>query len=150
MRFVGDRTVGKLIKILRLLGYDVRYIPEGIQKVSLREMKEEGRVLLTRNRRHAEAVGDLTAVTVQANLPREQVKEVLEALRLRPSEEHYFSRCLLCNEELKAVSKAEVEGKVPDFILESYDRFHTCPRCGRIFWPGSHLQRMKKELEKIV
>ncbi len=150
MRFVADRTVGKLVKILRLLGYDVRYISEGIQEDSLRGMKEEGRVLLTRSRRQAEAIGDLKIVTVQAHLPREQVKEVLEALRLRPTEEHYFSRCLLCNEELKAISKAEAEGKVPDFILQSYDRFHTCPRCGRIFWPGSHLQRMKRELKKIV
>jgi len=150
MKFIADRTVGKLVKILRLFGYDVRYISGGTREDLRRGMKDEGRILLTRNRRQAEEWGDLRVVTVQANLPREQVREVLEALQLRPAEEHYFSRCLLCNEKLTTISKEEAEGKVPDFIFQSYDRFHTCPRCARIFWPGSHLQRVIKELEKIV
>ena len=95
-------------------------------------------------------MGDLRVVTIQANDPREQVKEVLEALQLRPEEERYFSRCLLCNEELESIAKEGVEGRVPDFIYQSYDTFHACPRCRRIYWPGSHLQRMKKELEKAL
>lgn len=150
MKFMADRTVGKLVKILRLLGYDVRYWPSGSRDHPAEILKEEGRILLTRSQRLAEEMGDLRVVAVQANDPREQVKEVLEALQLRPEEEGYFSRCLLCNEELEIVAKEGVEGRVPDFIYQSYDTFHACPSCRRIYWPGSHLQRMKKELEKIV
>ncbi len=150
MKFMADRTVGKLVKILRLLGYDVRYWPSGSRDHPAEILKEEGRILLTRSQRLAEEMGDLRVVAIQANDPREQVKEVLEALQLRPEEEGYFSRCLLCNEELEIVAKEGVEGRVPDFIYQSYDTFHACPSCRRIYWPGSHLQRMKKELEKIV
>ncbi len=150
MKFMADRTVGKLVKILRLLGYDGRYWPSGSRDHLAEILKEEGRILLTRSQRLAEEMGDLRVVTIQANDPREQVKEVLEALQLRPEEERYFSRCLLCNEELETVAKEGVEGRVPDFIYQSYDTFHACPSCRRIYWPGSHLQRMKKELEKIV
>jgi uncharacterized protein with PIN domain len=55
----------------------------------------------------------------------------------------------MCNEILLSVSKEEVEGKVPDFIYRSYDSFHACPRCRRVFWPGTHLQRMKRELGEL-
>ena len=87
---------------------------------------------------------------MEADSPREQVREVLAKTPLEPSEEKYFSRCLLCNEILLPVPKEEVEGRVPDFIYRAYDSFHACPRCRRVYWPGTHLQRMKKEVDRIL
>jgi uncharacterized protein len=78
------------------------------------------------------------------------VREVLQKLRLEPREEELFSRCLLCNEELQPVAKGEVEGRVPDFIYRGYDSFHLCPRCRRIYWPGTHLEKMKREVGRIL
>jgi uncharacterized protein with PIN domain len=78
------------------------------------------------------------------------VREVLQKLRLEPREEEFFSRCLLCNEELQPVAKGEVEGRVPDFIYRGYESFHLCPRCRRIYWPGTHLEKMKREVSRIL
>jgi len=150
MKFLTDRTTGRLAKKLRALGLDVVYWREGQIEEAARAAVAEGRMFLTRSRR-IPAVGEgLQCTVVEANDPREQVREVLQKLRLEPDEEHFFSRCLLCNEELHPANKGEVEGRVPDFIYRLYDSFHLCPRCGRIYWPGTHWEKMKKEAGRIL
>jgi uncharacterized protein with PIN domain len=150
MRFLTDRTTGKLAKKLRALGFDVLYWGEGQIEEAARAALAEGRVFLTRSRRIPALGNDLRVTVVEADGPREQVREVLQKLRLEPPEGKYFSRCLLCNEELHPVPKEEVEGRVPDFIFRDYDSFHICPRCRRVYWPGTHLEKMKKEVERIL
>jgi uncharacterized protein with PIN domain len=150
MRFLADRTTGKLAKKLRALGFDVLYWGEGQIKEAARAALAEGRMFLTRSRRIPALGKDLQVTILEANSPREQVREVLQKLRLEAAEEKYFSRCLLCNEELHPVPKEEVEGRVPDFIFRDYDSFHICPRCRRVYWPGTHLEKMKKEADRIL
>jgi len=150
MKFLTDRTTGKLAKKLRALGFDVACWAAGTFDEAARAARAEGRVLLTRTRRVMAAGNDLQVMVVGADSPAEQVGEVLRKLRLEPREEAFFSRCLLCNEALRPVAKGEVEGKVPDFIFRGYDSFQVCPRCRRIYWPGTHLERMKREAGRIL
>ena len=107
-------------------------------------------MFLTRSRRLEGKDGNLQVTVVEADEPREQVREVLAKLNLQPAEREFFSRCLMCNENLLPVSKEAVEGRVPDFIYRSYDSFHICPRCRRVYWPGTHLERMKKDMVQAV
>jgi uncharacterized protein with PIN domain len=150
MKFLADRTTGKLAKKLRALGFDVLYWGEGRIEEAARAALAEGRMFLTRSRRIPPLGKDLRVTILEADSPREQVREVLQKLRLEPPEEKYFSRCLLCNEELHPVPKGEAEGRVPDFIFRGYDSFHSCPRCRRVYWPGTHLEKMKKEVDRIL
>lgn len=150
MRFIADRTLGKLAKKLRVLGLDVVYWGGGNPEGALKAAAAEGRALLTRSRRVRGKTGGLPIHVVEANDPREQILEVLSAFELRPESNQFFSRCLMCNEALVPIPKEEAEGKVPDFIHRTYDSFHICPRCHRIYWPGTHFQRMKKEMGKTM
>jgi len=150
MKFLTDRTTGKLAKKLRALGFDVLYWGEGQIEEAARAALAEGRMFLTRSRRIPALGKDLQVTILEADSPREQVREVLQKLRLEPPVEKYFSRCLLCNEELHPVPKEEVEERVPDFIFRDYDSFHICPRCRRVYWPGTHLEKMKKEVDRIL
>ena len=150
MRFLTDRTTGKLAKKLRALGFDVVYWGEGQIEEAARAALADGRMFLTRSRRIPPLGEGLLVTILEANSPREQVREVLQKLGLEAPEEKYFSRCLPCNEELHSVPKAEVEGRVPDFIFRGYDSFHICPRCRRVYWPGTHLEKMKKEVSRIL
>ena len=149
MKFLADRTTGKLARKLRALGFDVVYRGGGPVEEAAEVASTEGRMFLTRSRRLPEKGGDLRVTVIEADDPREQLREVLTKLKMEPSAGQFFSRCLMCNEILLSVSKEEVEGTVPDFIYRSYDSFHACPRCRRVFWPGTHLQRMKRELAGI-
>ena len=107
-------------------------------------------MLLTRSRRVPEKGTSLQVTVVEGDNPREQIREVLARLKLEPPADQFFSRCLKCNELLLPVSKEDAEGRVPDFIYRSYDSFHACPRCRRVYWPGTHLQRMKQELTQTL
>jgi uncharacterized protein len=150
MKFVADRTLGKLVKKLRVLGFDAVYWKGGKLDEAAKAAAAEGRVLLTRSRRIQGEAEGLQVVVVEANDPKEQIHQVLSTLKLQPGAEQFFSRCLMCNEALAPVAKEGVEGKVPDFIYRSYDSFHICPRCHRLYWPGTHFQRMKKEMADTV
>jgi uncharacterized protein with PIN domain len=150
VRFIADRTLGKLAKKLRVLGFDVVYWRGGNLEGALKAAASEGRTLLTRSRRVQEKTEGLPILVVEANDPQQQILEVLSSFKLRPEADQFFSRCLMCNEALVPIPKGEAEGKVPDFILRTYDSFHICPRCRRIYWPGTHFQRMKKEMAKTT
>jgi uncharacterized protein with PIN domain len=150
VRFIADRTLGKLAKKLRVLGFDVIYWRGGNLEGALKAAATEGRALLTRSHRVQEKTEGLQVLVVEADDPQEQILQVLSAFKLRPESEQFFSRCLMCNEALNPIPKGDVEGKVPDFIHRTYDAFHICPRCHRIYWPGTHFQRMKKEMAKTL
>ena len=150
MKFLADRTTGKLARKLRALGFDVVYRGGGHLKEAAKVASAEGRMFLTRSRRLPDQGLHLQVIVVETDDPRKQVREVLTKLKLEPREDQFFSRCLMCNEILLTVSKEEVEGRVPDFIHRSYDAFHACPRCRRVYWPGTHLQRMKNEIAQSV
>jgi uncharacterized protein len=148
MKFLADRTTGKLARKLRALGFDVFYLGAGQLAEAARTASLEGRVLLTRSRRLPEKGTAPQALVLEGDDPREQVREVIEKLNLEPRTDQLFSRCLMCNEKLLSLSKPEVEGRVPEFIYRTYDSFHACPRCARVYWPGTHLRRMKKEFDE--
>lgn len=150
MKFLADRTTGKLARKLRLLGFDVLYRGEGQVEEGAQLAFSEGRVFLTRSRRLTEKGREPQIIVVEADEPGEQVREVLAKLELNPEKDQFFSRCLKCNEILLPASKEEVEGRVPDFIFRSYGSFHVCPRCRRVYWPGTHLQRMRKEAAQAI
>ncbi len=150
MKFITDRTLGKLAKKLRALGFDTVYWRGGKFEEAAKVAAAEGRMLLTRSRRVQERGKGFQILVIEANDPEGQIHQVLSDLKLRPAADQIFSRCLICNEALLPVPKGEVEGRVPDFIHRSYDSFHICPRCRRIYWPGTHFQRMKKEMAKTI
>jgi len=146
MNFVADRTLGKLARKLRILGYDALYWRGGNLGGAMDAARSEGRVLLTRSRKIREKAEGLNVVIVDADDPKDQLQEIIQKLSLKAKEEKFFCRCLLCNEELQPLDKEEAEGRVPDFILQAYQIFHSCPRCRRVYWPGTHYERMKQEM----
>ena len=150
MMFIADRTVGKLASRLRILGFDVLYWSGGTLEEAAKAALSKGRVLLTRSHRLKEKAEGLQILVVEANDARGQIREVLLKLNLLPEKNKLFSICLMCNEKLLEVTKEEVEGRVPDFIYQSYNLFHICPRCQRVYWPGTHFQRMKKEMAEMA
>ncbi len=148
MRFIADRTLGKLARKLRALGFDAAYRGGGNLDGAVKAAAAEDRILLTRSRRVAAKAPGLRILIIESDHPRKQVEEVLAAFKITPSPEKYFSRCIVCNEELRPIPKEETEGRVPDFIYRSYDPFHICPRCRRIYWPGTHYQKMITQIKK--
>jgi uncharacterized protein with PIN domain len=149
MRFAADRMLGKLAKWLRFLGYDTTYSNDLSEDEYLAQVNE-GRILLTRNTRLKHKVAQDQLVFIKDNDPKVQLQEVIGRLHLRPEPERFFTRCTLCNEVLEPTEGADVYGRVPDYIWTAHGRFSRCDRCGKLYWKGSHLERNRKEMMRLL
>lgn len=135
--FDVDGMLGGLVKWLRILGYDAAFpCPRPTSPLRVFITTVPGKV----------RAGDVI-VTTEHRL--QQLAEVLQQTGFEPDEALFFSRCVLCNEPVVPVPRDEVLAKVPDWIFHSGGPFHACPKCGRIYWEGSHLERVKKRLQAL-
>jgi uncharacterized protein with PIN domain len=143
-RFLCDAMVGRLARRLRMLGYDAAYEPATEDRALLRRAAREGRVLLTRDTRIAAAPGGMILV-LRANDTGGQLRETVRALGLG-APPGLLTRCIVCNESLRPAQAAEVEAKAPAFVRSGTGEFRACPRCGRVYWPGTHREAMLRRL----
>ena len=61
-----------------------------------------------------------------------------------------FSLCLHCNAPLHPIDKALAAPSLPPKVQEHYERFSTCDLCKRVFWEGSHWQRMRTMVDGLL
>ncbi len=148
IRFVLDVHLGKLAVYLRMMGFDALYSNEFDDEMLVEISVRERRILLTRDRGLLKRSDVTHGYYVRATAPSSQLVEVLRRFELfgaiRP-----FTRCLSCNEELAPTPKEEVEGRLPPKVKEYFREFLLCRGCGRVYWQGSHYERMKSFIENV-
>ncbi len=148
-RFLADAMLGTLARWLRLLGYDCAFGGVAAEDADLAaEARAEGRWLLTRDRELA-SVGPRT-VLVRSEGLEDQLVEVLSRLELHPDPTLDAARCAECNGELATAERGQVADDVPPYVLATAERFMRCTACGRVYWPGSHGDRIRRRLERVV
>ena len=146
-RFVADAMLGSLARKLRIFGYDTLYFREGDDSEMESLAAEQGRVILTSDKRlYAHAIGhSARAVLVEGRTDRARLKSVRrqtgEMLSSRPNE---ASRCAACNGELKKATRAEVEGCVPEKVASRHRLFFVCTSCGKAYWRGGHWRKLRR------
>lgn len=136
--FAVEKTLGKLAKWLRLLGFDTRF--ESARPKQAPE-RLSGRIFLTRTKRNLGKRNFSKCLLIESDHLDDQLREVVHALNITFESIHPFSRCIQCNTEIRQIEKEAVWGKVPDYVWETQDRFSLCVRCNRIYWSGSHFFR---------
>lgn len=149
-RFFADAMLGGLARWLRILGYDAAYDESVEDEALVRRALEEGRRILTRDRRLPDEWRVEGVTLVDAEEPMEQLREVVMRLELRPRRSAAFTRCPECNAPLESADPAEVAPRVPDRVLEEQDRFRRCPGCGKVYWRGGHVRRMLARLSDLL
>jgi uncharacterized protein with PIN domain len=78
-----------------------------------------------------------------------QLAEVVGALQLEAALSP-FTRCRECNELLVDVAKADVVDRLPEKVRGFYERFKRCPGCDRVYWEGTHFERMQGVLSRLA
>ncbi len=144
-RFLADAMLGSLAKWLRAMGYDTHYRPR-YRPGEIGELLQEGRLLISRNRR---TVARHTAShLIRSERLGEQIREMMSAGLICSGEERWFTRCLRCNVPLQKAGPAE-SIDIPEFVFhENPDKISRCPSCSRCFWPGTHRERMIRQLRE--
>ena len=148
MKFLLTRELGKLAKWLRILGFDAAYLTEDNPGSIIIQALRENRIILTRNLNLARSARVKT-LPVGSEILKEQIPQILKELKLAVNDDMMFSRCILCNAELAAVEKSAIKGQVPEYVLNTQDKFVRCPACKRIYWSGTHWGNVFATLKEI-
>jgi len=140
-KFVVDVHLGKLARLLRMLGFDTIYARNLTDAGVIEAAREGERIILTRDR----SILKIRTVThgywLRSTHPDTQVREVLNRFDLR-GQIKPFCRCMVCNGLIVAVDRQTAAGRVPDIAARCFDEFSECGECGKIYWKGSHYQKM--------
>jgi uncharacterized protein with PIN domain len=149
IRFAADRMLGRLARTLRLLGYDTLYASDMTtpQLVEIARLGE--RFVLTRGNAQKRFPGLLNVLSVKNESPPEQLREVVEYFKL-DTRIGLWTRCTLCNAAIGPVEKAAVESQVEPKVFQVYENFYRCTGCGHIYWQGSHVERILKNLDRLL
>jgi uncharacterized protein len=133
--FLCDEMLGGLARWLRAAGYDTRTAELGSDDGSLVACAiGEGRILLTRDSKMLERRGAWRHVVILYGQSTDAWAEEMR-VKLRIAWWHApFTRCLLCNTSLEPHPAGE--------------RLTWCPRCSKLYWPGSHTRRMADCLKR--
>ena len=148
-RFVLDVHLGKLASLLRLFGVDAVYRNDATNDVLVRISVDEERALLSRNPAFARHPLLTRFFLLRTTDPHRQLLDVLRRFDLVGLAEP-FSRCIECNSSLQPVAKAEIESRLPLKVCTQYGEFLICRTCDRIYWKGSHYQRMRAYVEAVL
>ncbi len=147
-RFLLDNHLGKLAIYLRLSGFDVSYRNDYQDETLVQEALEEHRILLTRGRGLLMRRVIRDGYCIRNLDPKQQIVEVLRRFdlfdKIMP-----FQRCLRCNSPLDPVEKQAIIHRLEPLTRRYYDEFRICSQCDRIYWKGSHYQRMESFLKEI-
>ena len=149
-RFIADAMLGKLARWLRVTGCDVEYFPEIGDAELVERGERSGRLILTRDtllvrRRKARN----NCFFVEGDHFRDQMRQVVQAFALEPFG-GFLTRCLECNALLHGIDRESAAGRVPPYVFATQETFRGCASCGRLYWGGTHRERMMTELKEII
>ncbi len=145
MKLLCDHMLGSLARWLRFMGYDTAYPEPGPDRTLIERVRSEDRILLTRDKELAARVTD--AVRIRSDILDDQIREVAAALSLHLVSP--LSRCSLCNEILVSASTEDVKDSVPEGVRSRHRAFWRCPSCGRVYWRGTHWDKMVARLNEL-
>ena len=146
--FAADRTLGKLAKWLRILGFDTNFEID-VPADGFYTHLEKNRIVLTRTRAIKEQNRAHRLIFINSNYLDLQLRQVITEIDICPADTQPFSRCIHCNDPIVDADPEDVCSAIPDYICETHNEFRKCLQCNRIFWPGSHAKRAMKRIEHL-
>jgi hypothetical protein len=148
LRLLCDEMLKGIGRWLRAAGYDVAIVDDGAHDDDLlARARTEHRVLLTCDRRLAARAGDDPAIAVLAT---ERLDDAARELGARLGIDWLrapFTRCLVDNTRLVPADDKDV-ASLPTRARQGAGPIRRCPRCGRVYWPGSQVRRMRARLAR--
>jgi uncharacterized protein len=145
VRFALDVHLRKLVALLRLAGFDALLLTDDAEVAAV--SAEEARVALTRDLGLLKRSIIRHGYWIRQTDPELQLVEVLERFNLVDRMDP-FVRCMECNTLLVPVDAEAITERLPPGTRECFSQFHRCPGCDRVYWQGSHYERLVRLLER--
>ena len=135
----------RLARWLRLMGADVLWDAAIPGAQSLHLAREQGRVMLTRDKRLRTAAD---VIYLESQLFRDQLREVMARYPFDPRRAA-FTRCVNCNEPVREVARETLVRRVPPFVYAAHEKFAICNHCNQVYWRATHLERALNEITAL-
>ena len=146
-RFATDSSLELLARRLRMLGYDVATYRGARLDELFAAAAADGRTVLTMSSKRPHKASEVPVLPVA----RERLADSVRAVAGSHSPAGApWSRCPLCNVSLRSRSGFEAIGEVPSRVARSGGPFFSCPDCGRWYWPGTHVARLRAWLAAVL
>jgi uncharacterized protein with PIN domain len=151
LRFFCDAGLGGLARWLRAAGYDTLWEAGIDDDELLRQGARESAVVLTTDsmlmERRVLRDGVIPALWMPPTLGvAAQLLLVFREFGLAVRD----SRCMSCGGELRLAPKEALRERIPPRTYLWLDRFYVCNRCDKVFWHGTHWQRIRGQLEGLA
>jgi uncharacterized protein with PIN domain len=148
--FVCDAGLGGLARWLRAAGFETYWRQDITDDELLHEARRLSAILLTTDsilmERRILQKGIIPALWVPPVITMvEQLKLVMHELRLSPRE----PRCMSCGGVLLLADKEAVRDRIPPKTYLWLDRYFVCAKCGKLFWHGTHWEKIQRRLETL-
>lgn len=148
VRFMADAMLGRLARWLRILGHDTAYEKVISDKALIDQALGENRWVLTRDGYLAQRKvlrGRHTLIT--SDQVQDQLRQLRRDLKIDLDMSHPRDyRCADCNVLLTSLSHDDAAPLVPRYVAQQYREFLQCPKCRRVFWPGTHWEDLLARL----
>ncbi len=151
MRFLADGMLGRLVRWLRILGYDTAFPADTDDKNLIDIAVAENRILLTMDTElYKKSISQgITAHLVEPNGHLNRLASLASRFNLRLDLDEETSRCPICNSVLQRIRRGEAEGRVPSSSFSLAKIFWECTGCGKLYWQGSHWRNIRARLEDV-
>jgi uncharacterized protein with PIN domain len=149
LKFILDVHLGKLAKYLRLCGFDTCYQTDYNDQEIIRLSVSNKKIILTHDVELLKNKQVTHGYWIRSQHLNEQLEEVFNRFDLK-NQIRPFSRCMKCNGLLEDVSKKEILERLFPRTRKYYQKFKKCSDCDRIYWEGSHYEKMKEFINCIT
>lgn len=148
-KFILDVHLGKLVKYLRMLGFDSLYENDYDDPEIIEIALAEKRIILTNDTGILKNGSVTHGYWVRSQKPMEQLEEIIERFDLYPGFMP-FLRCMACNSIISRRTKESVIELLKSKTKQYYNEFYQCSGCNKIYWKGSHYKKMKRFIDGLM
>ncbi len=158
--FLADAMLGNIARKLRIFGFDTLYMAQAHDDEILKTGIKQDRVILTADK---ELFKRIVKVGARGVLVSSGGASELEDLVHILTENGITSigmngigsRCSVCNGHLEERTSDQVKNDddgcnnsnndviIPDKVIACHKQFFQCIACGKIYWEGGHLKRIR-------
>jgi uncharacterized protein with PIN domain len=151
IQFISDAMLGRLTRWLRILGHAVVYDHALSDSQILSIAHANNWILLTRDHelhQRAQQQG-IHCIYLNGRTISDKLVELARHLSLSFHLDATFSRCAVCGARLEQVDKSMIQRDVPAGTLNHYTMFWQCENCSKIYWQGSHWNRISQTMTQV-
>jgi len=148
-RFLCDGHLGKLARLLRVMGFDTAWDDSWSEARMARRGLNENRTVLSRSLSLLKRAAMDNAMLIRRDNPDDQAAEVLGRFLLA-DQIQMFGRCSKCNGLIGEVPKAQVSIRIPPKTAKWLDTYYLCRECDQLFWEGTHVIALRLRVAKIL